>query len=129
MEIEAKYAISDPAVFDALLELRALGEYGLRPTGERHVVDHYLETAEREEDEMAKKSEAEGVYKIVEVVGVSEVSWEDAGRQAVKTAEAWGEYSNMVSGFPVMVNGTRILTSEALYQCCRFPHLPRCPSA
>jgi dodecin len=35
---------------------------------------------------MAKKSEAEGVYKIVEVVGVSEVSWEDAGRQAVKTA-------------------------------------------
>ena len=34
---------------------------------------------------MAKKSE-EGVYKIVEVVGVSENSWEDAGRQAVKTA-------------------------------------------
>jgi dodecin len=34
---------------------------------------------------MAKKSD-EGVYKIVEVVGVSEVSWEDAGRQAVKTA-------------------------------------------
>ena len=36
---------------------------------------------------MAKKSSSsEGVYKIVEVVGVSEVSWEDAGRQAVKTA-------------------------------------------
>jgi dodecin len=35
---------------------------------------------------MAKKSSDEGVYKIVEVVGVSEVSWEDAGRQAVKTA-------------------------------------------
>ena len=34
---------------------------------------------------MAKKSD-EGVYKIVEVVGVSDVSWEDAGRQAVKTA-------------------------------------------
>ena len=34
---------------------------------------------------MAKKSD-DGVYKIVEVVGVSEVSWEDAGRQAVKTA-------------------------------------------
>ena len=34
---------------------------------------------------MAKKSD-EGVYKIVEVVGVSEVSWEDAGKQAVKTA-------------------------------------------
>src|SRR5215217_4119139 len=34
---------------------------------------------------MAKKSD-EGVYKIVEVVGVSEVSWEDAGKQAVRTA-------------------------------------------
>ena len=34
---------------------------------------------------MAKKND-EGVYKIVEVVGVSEVSWEDAGRQAVQTA-------------------------------------------
>lgn len=29
---------------------------------------------------------AEGVYKIVEVVGVSEKSWEDAGRKAVETA-------------------------------------------
>src|SRR5689334_14938120 len=38
-----------------------------------------------EEDVMAKKSE-EGVYRIVDVVGVSETSWEDAGRQAVKTA-------------------------------------------
>jgi len=34
---------------------------------------------------MAKKND-EGVYKIVEVVGVSEVSWEGAGRQAVQTA-------------------------------------------
>ena len=34
---------------------------------------------------MAKKSE-EGVYRIVDVVGVSETSWEDAGRQAIKTA-------------------------------------------
>jgi len=34
---------------------------------------------------MAKK-EAEGVYKIVEVVGVSTVSWEEAGKAAVKTA-------------------------------------------
>ena len=34
---------------------------------------------------MAKKS-AEGVYKIVEVVGVSATSWEDAGRRAVETA-------------------------------------------
>ena len=29
---------------------------------------------------------AEGVYKIVEVVGVIEKSWEDAGRNAVETA-------------------------------------------
>lgn len=29
---------------------------------------------------------AEGVYKIVEVVGVSEKSWEDAGRKAVEAA-------------------------------------------
>jgi dodecin len=28
----------------------------------------------------------EGVYKIVDVVGVSETSWEDAGRRAVETA-------------------------------------------
>jgi type I restriction enzyme S subunit len=41
-----------------------------------------------------------------------------------KTAETWGEYSNMAGGFPAVVNGTRILTSEALYQACRFPHLP-----
>jgi dodecin len=36
---------------------------------------------------MAKKS-AEGVYKIVEVVGVSKTSWEDAGKRAVETAAA-----------------------------------------
>jgi dodecin len=29
---------------------------------------------------------AEGVYRIVDVVGVSEKSWEDAGRKAVETA-------------------------------------------
>ncbi len=34
---------------------------------------------------MAKKSD-EGVYRVVDVVGVSAVSWEDAGRQAIKTA-------------------------------------------
>jgi flavin-binding protein dodecin len=40
---------------------------------------------ERAEDAMAKK-QADAVYKIVEVVGVSEKSWEDAGRSAVETA-------------------------------------------
>jgi flavin-binding protein dodecin len=34
---------------------------------------------------MAKK-EVDTVYKIVEVVGVSEKSWEEAGRNAVETA-------------------------------------------
>jgi flavin-binding protein dodecin len=34
---------------------------------------------------MAKK-QMDTVYKIVEVVGVSEKSWEDAGRNAIETA-------------------------------------------
>ena len=35
---------------------------------------------------MAKKQLAESVYRIVDVVGVSEKSWEDAGRRAIETA-------------------------------------------
>jgi flavin-binding protein dodecin len=38
-----------------------------------------------QEESMAKK-QTDTVYKIVEVVGVSEKSWEDAGRNAVETA-------------------------------------------
>jgi dodecin len=34
---------------------------------------------------MAKK-QSESVYRIIDVVGVSEKSWEDAGRTAVETA-------------------------------------------
>jgi hypothetical protein len=34
---------------------------------------------------MAKKQQG-GVYRIVDVVGVSKVSWEDAGKRAVETA-------------------------------------------
>ena len=30
----------------------------------------------------------------------------------------------MAPGFPLVVNDVRILTSEALYQACRFPHRP-----
>jgi ribA/ribD-fused uncharacterized protein len=41
-----------------------------------------------------------------------------------KTKESFGGLSNMAAGFPLRVNGVRILTSEALYQACRFPHLP-----
>lgn len=40
-----------------------------------------------------------------------------------KTAEKFGGLSNMAGGYPLSVNGVRILTSEALYQACRFPHL------
>jgi flavin-binding protein dodecin len=35
---------------------------------------------------MARKKSADAVYKIVEVVGVSDTSWEDAGRNAIETA-------------------------------------------
>jgi type I restriction enzyme, S subunit len=41
-----------------------------------------------------------------------------------KTNEVFGGLSNMAPGFPLMVNGIRILTSEALYQACRFPQMP-----
>ena len=41
-----------------------------------------------------------------------------------KTNERFGGLSNMAPGFPLEVNGIRILTSEALYQACRFPHKP-----
>src|SRR5436309_5954032 len=41
-----------------------------------------------------------------------------------KTKEEFGGLSNMAGGYPLCVNGVRILTSEALYQACRFPHRP-----
>lgn len=41
-----------------------------------------------------------------------------------KTKELNGGLSNMASGYPIKINGIYILTSEALYQACRFPHLP-----
>jgi ribA/ribD-fused uncharacterized protein len=40
------------------------------------------------------------------------------------TKEVYGGLSNMAGGFPVVVNGLEIRTSEALFQMCRFPHLP-----
>lgn len=40
-----------------------------------------------------------------------------------KTKEDYGGLSNMASGYPLVVNGVRILTTEALYQACRFPLL------
>ena len=35
---------------------------------------------------MAKKSGGEGVYRVIDVVGTSATSWEDAARRAVETA-------------------------------------------
>lgn len=42
----------------------------------------------------------------------------------LKTNERFGGLSNMAPGFPIIVNGVRIRTSEALYQACRFPRRP-----
>lgn len=42
----------------------------------------------------------------------------------LKTDEPFGGLSNMAGGYPIHVSGVRVLTSEALYQACRFPHLP-----
>jgi ribA/ribD-fused uncharacterized protein len=41
-----------------------------------------------------------------------------------KTKEDYGGLSNMASGFPLQINGTKIWSSEALYQACRFPYRP-----
>ncbi len=41
-----------------------------------------------------------------------------------KTNEDFGGLSNMAPGFPLALNGTNIRTSEALYQACRYPHMP-----
>ena len=42
----------------------------------------------------------------------------------LKTKERFGGLSNMAAGFPLVVNDVRILTSEALYQACRYPTCP-----
>lgn len=41
-----------------------------------------------------------------------------------KTDERYGGLSNMAPGYPLCVNGVSIWTAEAIYQACRFPHLP-----
>jgi len=41
-----------------------------------------------------------------------------------KTSDPFGGLSNMAAGFPLNVDGIAIRTCEALYQACRFPHLP-----
>lgn len=41
-----------------------------------------------------------------------------------KTSEKWGGLSNMAPGYPLVVNGIYIRSSEALYQACRYPDNP-----
>ncbi|MBQ4059944.1 MAG: NADAR family protein [Lachnospiraceae bacterium] len=41
-----------------------------------------------------------------------------------KTNEEYGGLSNMAGGYPIYIDGVKILTSEALYQACRFPEYP-----
>lgn len=41
-----------------------------------------------------------------------------------RTREEFGGLSNMASGYDLVVNRIHILSTEALYQACRFPHLP-----
>jgi flavin-binding protein dodecin len=35
---------------------------------------------------MAKKGSSDGVYRVIDVIGTSSVSWEDAAKRAVSTA-------------------------------------------
>ncbi len=41
-----------------------------------------------------------------------------------KTSEAFGGLSNMAPGYKIDIYGIQFLTSEALYQACRFPNHP-----
>ncbi|SCY54401.1 conserved hypothetical protein, ribA/ribD-fused [Paenibacillus polysaccharolyticus] len=41
-----------------------------------------------------------------------------------KTNELFGGLSNMAGGYPIFIGEHKILTSEALYQASRFPHMP-----
>ena len=42
-----------------------------------------------------------------------------------KTKDNLGGLSNMAGGYSLIVDGTSIRTSEALYQACRFPSVPK----
>jgi flavin-binding protein dodecin len=43
-------------------------------------------TPATEERDMAKKKSDTGVYRVTEIIGTSDVSWEDAAKNAVETA-------------------------------------------
>jgi ribA/ribD-fused uncharacterized protein len=40
-----------------------------------------------------------------------------------RTRERFGELSNMASGFPIRFDNRLFYSTEALYQCCRYPGL------
>lgn len=40
------------------------------------------------------------------------------------TSREYGEFSNMSEGFPISISGINFKSSEALYQCCKFPDRP-----
>jgi len=46
-----------------------------------------------------------------------------------KTSELFGGLSNMAGGYPIVVNDINILSSEALYQACRYPDFPEIQSS
>ena len=52
------------------------------------------------------------------------VYYKDSSCVFKKNNDEYGGLSNMATLFPLKVNGLSIKTSEALYQACRFPHLP-----
>ena len=62
------------------------GNFELPFVGDLKSVDGRFDMAKRQVAVAAKKQAAAAVYKIVEVVGVSESSWGDAGRSAVEIA-------------------------------------------
>lgn len=41
-----------------------------------------------------------------------------------KTNEEFGGLSNMAGGYPLHIGQVRIRSAEALYQACRYPHMP-----
>lgn len=45
------------------------------------------------------------------------------------TTDKFGGLSNMASNFPLGIDGIKVRSSEALYQACRFPHLPKVQAA
>jgi len=47
MEVELKYTVPDAETFEQLLSLTHLGDYWLRPAGDKRLTDHYFDTPQR----------------------------------------------------------------------------------